>query len=243
MIRLILPCYNEAENLPSVLAQITEALKETPYTIYAVEDGSTDATKSVLENLSRQYPIRVLLHSLNRGVAASFRTGFTAAVREAVDHEVIALLEGDDTSTAIFLPEMIRRVQDGADMVIASRYRPGGGYRRFPLRRLLLSRGANMVFRLFFPIPGVTDYTIFYRAYRVPPLRACMTDFGEHFIESTGFLANAEILVKLRPYLRRVEEVPFLYDYGHKRGRSGMKIWKNLTSYLTFVARHARRRI
>lgn len=240
MIRIILPCYNEAENLPAVFAQIAEALPGTAHIIYAVEDGSTDATQSVLGSLRQRHPTRVLLHPVNRGVAEAFRTGFTAAVREAEDDDVIALLEGDGTSTASLLPEMLRLVQNGADVVIASRYRPGGGYRRFPLKRLLLSRGANVVFRLFFPIPGVTDYSIFYRAYRIPPLRACMTNFGDRFIESATFLANAEILVKLAPYLRRVEEVPFLYDYGRKRGRSGMKVWKNLISYLTFVARAPR---
>lgn len=238
MTRIILPCYNEAGNLPVLLPDIAESLAGEPYRLYAVNDGSRDDTASVLAELSRTYPLTILTHEVNRGVAAAFRTGFTAVLQDAQDDEVIVLLEGDGTSSPGLLPDMIRRIRAGADVVIASRYRPGGGYRRFPLKRLLLSRGANLVFRLLFPVAGAKDFTIFYRAYRVPPLRAALEAHGDHFIESDTFLANAEILVKLRPFIRRVEEVPLLYDYGHKKGRSGMKVGKNLASYLSFLARH-----
>jgi dolichol-phosphate mannosyltransferase len=242
MIRIIVPCYNEAANLPSLVTALQETLKHEPYQLYAVNDGSTDTTAAVLTDCARTHPITILTHQGNKGVAAAFRTGFTAAVREAADDDVIALMEGDQTSTPALLPEMVRRVRGGSDVVIASRYRPGGGYKHFPLKRLILSRGANVVFRLFFPIVGATDYSIFYRAYRVPPLRAAMQHHGDQFIASTTFLANAEILVKLKPFIRRVDEVPLFYDYGKKRGKSGMKVWKNLKSYLVFVGRNALRK-
>lgn len=238
-IRIIIPCYNEAANLPRLVGDIASILPAESYRIYAVNDGSRDATLAVLRELATRFPITVLDHGVNKGVAAAFRTGFATVLRDAADNDVVALMEGDGTSTPSLLPEMIRRIRRGADVVIASRYRPGGGYRNFPLKRLILSKGANAVFRLFFPIAGATDYSIFYRAYTVPPLRAVTERLGDLFIESTTFLANAEILVKLRPYVRRVEEVPFLYDYGKKKGRTGMKVWKNLRSYLAFLARHA----
>lgn len=239
MIRIIVPCYNEAANLPSLVAALRETLQNEPYRLYAVNDGSKDTTATVLADLARTHPITVLTHEVNKGVAAVFRTGFTAAVHDAVDHDVIALMEGDQTSPPALLPEMIRRIRNSADVVIASRYRPGGGYKHFPLKRLILSKGANVVFRVFFPIPGATDYSIFYRAYRVPPLRAAMEKYGDQFIASTTFLANAEILVKLKPFIHRVEEVPLFYDYGLKHGKSGMKVWKNLKSYLVFVGQNA----
>lgn len=242
MTRIIVPAYNEAANLPSLFATMQATLRDEPYRVYAVNDGSTDATAAVLTILSRAQPITILTHAVNQGVAAAFRTGFTAAVHDAAEDDVVALLEGDQTSPPALLPEMIRRIRNGADVVIASRYRPDGGYKNFPLKRLILSRGANVVFRLFFPIAGVTDYSIFYRAYRVPPLRAAMRQHGDQFIASTTFLANAEILVKLKAFIHRVDEVPLLYDYGKKRGASGMKVWKNLKSYLVFVGRNALRR-
>lgn len=242
MIRIIVPCYNEAANLSVLVTALRETLQNEPYQLYTVNDGSRDTTAVVLTDLARTHPITMLTHAVNKGVAAAFRTGFTAAVRDAADNDVIALMEGDQTSPPALLPELIRRIRGDADVVIASRYRPGGGYKNFPLKRLILSKGANIAFRLFFPIPGATDYSIFYRAYRVPPLRAAMEHYGDQFIASTTFLANAEILVKLKPFIHRVEEVPLLYDYGKKRGKSGMKVWQNLKSYLGFLARNDLRR-
>jgi len=241
MIRVIILAYNEAKNLPRVIPDVAEALGNSEYRIYAVDDGSTDTTAEVLVTLASFYPLTVLTHQPNKGVASAFRTGLTAVIQDAADQDVVVLMEGDGTSSPVLLPEMVRRIRNGADIIIASRYRQGGGYKNFPLKRLLLSRGANFVFRLMFRIPGATDYSIFYRAYRIPPLRAAFTALGTRFIESTTFLANAEILVKLKPYLRRVEEIPLFYDYGLKKGKSGMKVWKNLQSYLQFIAHHALR--
>lgn len=242
MTRIIIPCYNEAANLPRLIADIARALASEPYRTYAVNDGSRDSTLSVLRDLAPRFPITVLDHGVNKGVAAAFRTGFAAVLTDAADDDVVALLEGDGTSPPSLLPEMTRRVRAGADVVIASRYVPGGGYKNFPLKRFILSMGANLVFQLLFPLAGAADYSIFYRAYGVPPLRAATAALGDRFIESTTFLANAEILVKLRPFLRRVEEIPFVYDYGKKKGKSGMKVGKNLRSYLAFIARNAVRR-
>lgn len=237
MIRIIIPAYNEAANLPQLTKDIANVLRNAPYRLYVVNDGSRDETGSVLTRLAPQHPINILTHPVNQGVAAAFRTGFTAVLVDAQDDDVIVLMEGDGTSTSSLLPTMIGKVRAGADVVIASRYQRGGGYHRFPFKRLLLSRGANALFRVLFPVPGVKDYTIFYRAYRVPPLRQTVQRLQSRFIESTTFLANAEILLKLRPHIQRVEEVPLLYDYGLKKGRSGMKVGKNLWSYLAFIVR------
>ncbi|MDP3685931.1 MAG: glycosyltransferase [bacterium] len=242
MMRIMIPAYNEAENLPALVDAIAKVLVAEPYRIYAINDGSADDTGAVLETLAQEHPLTVRTHQVNRGVAATFRTGFAVVLADAEDNDVVILMEGDGTSTPALLPKLRARIRNGADVVIASRYQSGGGYKRFPLKRLVLSRGANVIFRLLFPIPNVQDYTIFYRAYRVPPLRAAVHAYGERFIESTTFLANAEILLKLRPYLRHVEEVPLEYDYGKKRGKTGMKIWKNLRSYLVFIAQRGFRR-
>lgn len=238
MIRLILPAYNEAANLPSLASDISRVLQNEPFRLFAVNDGSADATGAALANLATRYPLTVLTHPVNEGVGAAFRNGFRLALDGAADSDIIVLMESDGTSTPALLPAMLSRIRAGAQVVIASRYQTGGGYANFPWQRLLLSRGANALFRLVFPIPGVRDYTIFYRAYRAGPLRAAAKHYGESLIESPTFLANAEVLLKLRPFAHRVEEVPLLYDYGKKKGRSGMKVWKNLKSYLIFVARN-----
>ena len=94
-----------------------------------------------------------------------------------------------------------------------------------------LSRAANLMLRLFCRIRGVRDYTIFYRAYRAGPLRRALEAYGDRFTSVGGFACNAEMLLRLGPFIRRVREVPFIYDYGVKKGASSMSIGGNLRSY------------
>lgn len=243
MIWIIIPAYNEGRNLRAVVAGIAATLRGQSYQVVIVNDGSTDDTKTVADELAQEYPVRLLRHKKNRGVAEAFRTGITYVAARTAGDDAIVIMEGDGTSSSGVLQEMIRRIQAGADLVIASRYRRGGGYRRFPLKRLILSWGANVVFQVLFPIGSVRDYSIFYRAYRARVLQQALARWREQLITVQTFFANIEILLKIRPYLERVEEVPMVYDYGKKQGKSGMKVWKNLRSYLYFIARHAFRRI
>lgn len=239
MIRIIIPAYNEEKNLPALLQDIAQVLQKEPYNITIINDGSKDKTLEVAHELSQQYPVTVLDHPVNRGVAEAFRTGITHVAGKAAPYDVVVIMEGDGTSSPNILPELAHRVAGGTDIVIASRYETGGRYQKFPLKRLILSKGANIVFQLLFPVKGVKDYSIFYRAYRAEVLQQALARYGEKFITVQTFFANIEILLNLRPFLRTVEEVPLVYDYGKKKGKSGMKIWKNLRSYLSFIAQHA----
>lgn len=239
IIRIIIPAYNEAKNLPALLQDIAQVLQKEPYDIAIINDGSKDNTLEVAQGLSKQYPVTVLHHPVNRGVAEAFRTGITHMADKAAPYDVVVIMEGDGTSSPKVLPELARRVALGADIVIASRYETGGRYQKFPLKRLILSKSANIVFQLLFPVKGVKDYSIFYRAYRAEVLQRALSHYGEKFITVQTFFANIEILLNLRPFIQKVEEVPLVYDYGKKQGKSGMKIWKNLRSYLSFITQHA----
>jgi len=242
MIRLIIPAYNEGKNLPTVVPDIARALGNEQYELVVVNDGSADNTLAVANELAQRYPVTVLDHGVNRGVAEAFRTGLTHVIKKADPSDVVIIMEGDGTSSVELLPRLIERIKEGADIVIASRYQRGGRYLHFPLKRLILSRGANIVFRLLFPIRGVRDYSIFYRAYRAGSLQQALARHGAEFIVVKTFFANIEILFKTRPYTKRIEEIPLVYDYGKKKGKSGMKIGKNLRSYMSFIARNVLRR-
>lgn len=239
MIWIIIPAYNEGRNLPGVMHDIVGALGNTPYRAFIINDGSRDDTLSVAHALAKDFPIEVLNHAVNRGVAEVFRTGITRAASLAQPDEPIIIMEGDGTSDPSLILPMARRIKAGTDLVIASRYCAGGRYQGFPLKRLILSKGANIVFRVLFPVQKVRDYSIFYRAYRAGCLQDALAHFGQKFITVQTFFANIEILLHLVPYLTRVEEIPLIYDYGKKQGKSGMKVWKNLRSYLSFIIHHA----
>jgi len=234
-LRLVIPAYNEQDNLEALFARIetTASLSGIAYAASVVDDGSRDGTAAVAESLSRTYPIRLLRHATNQGLQGVFLTGMRDAVSDAGDDDAVCVLEGDGTSAPEVIPSMLERFRDGADIVIASRYVPGGEYRNFPLKRRVLSAGANRLLRILCPIPGVRDYTIFYRLYRTGPLRAALAVYRERFTSVGGFACNSEMLLRMRTFVRRIDEVPLVYDYGLKRGVSGMKIGDNLISYLS----------
>ena len=119
---------------------------------------------------------------------------------------------------------------------------PGGAYEGFPLKRKIFSVGANLVMRWYCGLKPIKDYTIFYRGYRAELLQEALRRYGDRFIETQGFFANIEILVKLsRLKPLRAAETPVVYRYGAKRSRSKMRVWRNLAEYLSFFLRDTRK--
>ena len=230
-IRIVIPAYNEAANLPALCERIQVAL-EKPYKLFIVNDGSKDGTREVLEKLAKAHPIEALTHEVNRGIAAVFLTGLRAASADAEDDDAVVVMEGDGTSAPEILGEMLDKLSGDCDVVIASRYQQGGSYKDFPPKRLFLSCAANTLLGLICRVPGVQDYTIFYRAYRAGPLKRALKEFGDRFTSTGGFACNADMLLRLKPFIREVREVPLVYDYSIKKGASSMNIEKNLKSYL-----------
>ncbi|MBI5245173.1 MAG: glycosyltransferase [Elusimicrobia bacterium] len=231
LVRIVVAAYNEAKNLPRLCERIRAALRRE-YRLFVVNDGSRDETREVLKGLAERHPIRVLEHEENRGIAAVFLTGLRAALEGAGPDDPVVIMEGDGTSDPGALRRMLAELTGDCDVVIASRYAPGGAYRNFPPKRLLMSRAANALLRLVCRMPGVRDYTIFYRAYRAGPLKEALAEFGDRFTSAGGFACNAEMLLRLGGRIRQAREVPFVYDYGFKKGRSSMRIKDNLFSYL-----------
>jgi len=232
MIYVVLPIYNEAKNVRVLIGQLRHILPPSPYRIIAVDDGSTDRTLETLKELTGK-DLQVENYRLNMNVGAAFATGIDAVLSQAKSNDVMVIMESDGTSDIRVLPALIAKItEDSYDVAIASRYIPGGGYAHFPFQRRIISSLANTVLRFLFPMPGVRDYTIFYRAYRVGVLRHMQEYFGRFgIIRTQGFVANAELLAKLSFFTKRMTEVPFFYDYGKKRGESKMNIFLMATEY------------
>jgi dolichol-phosphate mannosyltransferase len=231
-VRIVIPAYNEAANLKGLCERIRIALDGRPYKLFIVDDGSRDGTGDVLRELGKTHPIEALTHEVNCGIAAVFLTGLRAATADAGDDDAVVVMEGDGTSAPEILGAMLEKLSGDCDVVIASRYQAGGSYKDFPAKRLFLSCAANTLLGLVCRVPGVQDYTIFYRAYRAGPLKKALKEFGDRFTSTGGFACNAEMLLRLRGYIREVGEVPLVYDYSIKKGASSMNLKKNLKSYL-----------
>ena len=235
MIRVIIPFYNEEKSAVRVLESIKKVLGSIKFVVYAVNDGSKDKTLAILEENKGKYRIRIINHPKNLGVASAFRSGLEIVNEEAESGDTILIMEGDGTSEARLIPKIVERIESGVDIVIASRYVEGGGYRAFPMMRLILSRMANLILSLRFPYPGVRDYTIFYRGYSAKIIKKGLKKYNKNLIQSKYFTANSEILTKFFRFKPKAEEIAFVYDYSLKRGASGLAIKKNLWQYFKLI--------
>lgn len=232
MIFAVILAYNEEAALPGLLRALEERLAGEPHRFLVVDDGSRDGTAAAARQAARSLPVTLLGHPVNQGVGRAFDTGLRRACAEASDDDIVVTLEGDMTNDPACVPSMIERLRQGCDVVCASRYARGGAYVGFPLKRRILSLGANLAARWIIGIPGVKDYTLFCRAYRAEVLKRALARCGPRFIERRGFCANCEILLKVqRAGPVRCGEVPMVYRYDLKRGASSMKVLANLAEY------------
>lgn len=240
---LALPAYNEAENLPALLEQAQRVFASlgAPYQMLVVNDGSTDSTGQVLEDLAQRFPLQIVNHEQNQGLGTTIKTAINAALK-LVDSpdDIIVNMDADNTHDPKYIPAMVAKIWDeGYDIVIASRFREGSKEVGVPPFRRLLSRGARMLFQIFLNLPEVRDYTCGYRAYRASMLQSAVAKYGDRLITRKGFACTDELLVHLSTVTKRVTEVPFVLRYDKKRGHSKLPLFRTIYETLKMlVFRH-----
>ncbi len=240
---VIIPAFNEGPNLGSVLESLRQLAATLPLAVIVVNDGSRDNTLEEAERFRSLMELEIVNHPVNLGVPMTFYDGLVAAAAKADPGDCIFIIEGDGTSDLQVMPEMARRVYAGDDVVVASRYVRGGGYVNFPWQRTWGSYGVNVVLSIFFHVRGITDYTIFYRAYRAQVVQQALAKHGAGFVTTKSFAANLEVLLRVMPYSSRFSEVPLRYDYGLKKSQSKMNPVKTLREYHGLIVKRLRRKI
>jgi dolichol-phosphate mannosyltransferase len=237
-VRFVIPLFNEAKNVAGVVDGIAQQLGARPWTILAVDDGSTDDTRAVIDALARDRPQRLqaISHARNLGVPDALWTGYAAAAAAARDGDFIVCAEGDGTSDPAALGEMLARLRAGCDIVIPSRFVKGGGWSGFPFHRKVISRVGNGLLGFLFPYPGITDFTIFYRGYRAAFLKNVIARQGRAAFGGRHFSANVSLLLACLPERPRVAEVPHVYCYGCKKSRSAFRVGAAVLAYFQLAA-------
>ncbi len=244
MIFILLPAYNEALNIAAVTQDISAVLSKSgeKFRIVVINDGSTDTTRSVVEDLEKKLPLQCLHFENNRGVDAVFREGIAFVCGQAADTDSLISLDCDRTHPAGAMPLLMEALRQGNDIAIASRYHPDSTTTQLPWKRELLSNVINSALKFLFPLDNARDYTTFYRAYRVGVLKKARNLLNNDFISSKGFPCVAEILIKLRYLSPRVAEVPLHLRFDQRTGKSKMKIFRTIYSYAGLIIRECRGR-
>ena len=199
---VIVPTFNERENLPLVLAEL---MRHPNVSVLVVDDRSPDGTGEIADGLARAYPGRIeVMHRVERpGLGRSYIDGIRHVLDRPVD--VICQMDCDLSHDPRQLPSLIAGTEH-ADVVIGSRYIPGGRIVNWPLRRRLLSRLANAYIRLITRMRP-HDCTSGYRCWRREALARLPLDrFG-----SEGYSFLVEMLYMANAIGCRIAEVPITF--------------------------------
>ncbi len=201
-VAVIIPTYNERENLEPITARVRSSVPEADLLI--VDDNSPDGTGELADKLAAGDPqIHVLHRPGKSGLGAAYIAGFGWALERGYD--AMVEMDADGSHQPQDLPRLLSALQ-GADAVIGSRWVPGGTVRNWPKSREALSRGANTYARVMLRLP-VHDTTAGFRAYRAQTLRA----IGLDSVRSQGYCFQIDLTLRAVNAGLTVTEVPITF--------------------------------
>jgi len=239
MIYVMLPAYNEEKGLEKVLSALQSLAPELPgpLRVVVIDDGSKDRTREVAQSFSNKLDLKIIKFDTNQGVTEVFKKGLSFIVGDSwsPEKDICVVLDSDNTQNPRVTLDLVNKIQEGSDIVIASRFEGNGKMEGCPLPRLVFSLGVAWLMRLIVHLPNVKDYSIFYRAYRISILKTGFERYGDRLIEGKGFAAVCSLLIKLGNITNRISEVPLVLQYQLKEGTSGMKILKTIRGYLELI--------
>ena len=200
---VVLPTYNEAENIDRVLRRIRAALPDA--TVLVVDDGSPDGTADLAKELGAELGhIELLRRTAKSGLGSAYRAGFAWGLERG--WEAFIEMDADLSHEPEALPSLVAPLTEGVDLVVGSRYVPGGSIPNWRWHRRLLSQGGNVYAALLLGL-HISDSTSGFRAYRADALRRI--DLGAVKAEGYGF--QIEMVYQILQHGGHVTEVPIRF--------------------------------
>lgn len=218
-VTVVVPTYNERENLPDLLDRINAVLSDVSdrYEVIVVDDDSPDRTWEVAERYAQEYPVRVVRRTEETGLASAVVRGIAEAA-----YDTVIVMDGDLQHPPESVLELIVAIERGADIVVGSRFTTGGSPGEFGLIRLLTTFVANFLAKVLFPeVRALTDIQSGFFA-----VRTHIVD--QAVLNPVGYKILLEILVKCD--YEQIEEVG--YEFRPRGGgQSNMDVW-TILAYL-----------
>jgi dolichol-phosphate mannosyltransferase len=209
---VVIPTYQERENIERIVERVRQAVPAAH--LLVVDDGSPDGTGKIADELAEADPqVHVLHRTTKNGLGAAYVAGFTWGLGEGYD--VLVEMDADGSHAPEQLPRLLSALAS-ADLVLGSRYVPGGTVVNWPRRRELLSRGGNLYVRLALGI-GLRDATGGYRAFR----RDVLERIDYAGVASQGYCFQVDLARRALAAGFRVREVPITF-VERERGESKM---------------------
>lgn len=200
---LVLPTYNERENIERFLKTVRQANPELA--IIVVDDLSPDGTGQIVEELTKSDAQLSIIHrSGKKGLGAAYLAGFDRALERGFDN--VLTMDADFSHDPVVIPTLISALERPADVAIGSRYVPGGSIIGWPLHRLVLSKYGNFYTRFVLGL-APRDCTSGFRAYRASTLAA----IDLQSIKGDGYVFLTSILRRIQQQRLTVAEVPITF--------------------------------
>jgi glycosyltransferase involved in cell wall biosynthesis len=241
MIYVCIPSYNEAPTVGLLLWKIRQVFAGFPreYQLLVLDDGSNDTTPEVLERYTRVLPLTVARHPERKGYAATVEE----LLRQAVDRtdrpkrDSAILMHADFAHGPHFIPDLVRRVESGADIVVAE-----GKLQGEPSTpRRVIRRLAPVLLRGAVSVPGVSDVVSGFAIFRLVTLRNAFRSGPAPLLVTQGWAANAELYERTARFARRVETITVV-ERGDLRHRgSRIRAWE--TAVAVWRSRGSLRRL
>jgi dolichol-phosphate mannosyltransferase len=198
-ISIIIPTYNEKGNIATLLARIHQALSGYDYEVLLVDDDSKDGTIEVASSLASRYPVKVIVRRNERGLATAVVHGLKVATGQ-----IIGVMDADLQHPPEAIPELLKALQKGADMVVASRYVEGGGCPHWGLSRRVISKVALALSHLLLPSTRqVKDPLSGFFMFR-------RQNIAQARLKPIGYKISLEIMLAGR--FQHVVEVPYVFE-------------------------------
>jgi dolichol-phosphate mannosyltransferase len=221
---VVLPTYDERENVSPVIDRIIsvrDAVRPIDLHVLFVDDSSPDGTGDVIRKLMERHDfIHLLTRKEKLGLGTAYSDGFRYSL-EALGASIVLEMDSDLQHPPEKIPELIKTVEDGYDLVIASRYIKGGGQKGWSRRRVIISKGANWLARFVLQLK-VKDVTSGFRAMNA---RAAI-ELVNSALSASGFSFQLEAIKVLKDKGMKTTEIPFVFEaraYG-KSKLSGSEI-------------------
>jgi dolichol-phosphate mannosyltransferase len=210
-VTVVVPTYNERENLPD----LTRSVTDLGYNVLVVDDASPDGTGDIADRLSRDNQrISVMHRTAKEGLGPAYAAAFDHLL--SGDTEVVVEMDADFSHDPADLPRLVMAIEEGADLAIGSRYVPGGSTPDWPVHRRLISRAGNRYARVMLGTP-IHDSTAGFRAFT----RTALARLPYQDAEASGYGFQVEMAWRAHQRGLAIVEVPISFK-DRKQGTSKM---------------------
>jgi len=234
---VIIPTYNEADDIENVIESVfntVSKIKNWQFSILVVDSTSPDGTGEIVKNLQKKHNGLVLLKTKREGLGKAYMTGFKFAL-ESLHADLLFEMDADFSHDPSVLPEFVKKIEEGADFVIGSRYRKGGSIPAdWGLHRKIFSICGNLIIRLGFMKLKITDWTSGYRAIKSWVIKSSLS----YIQNSTGYVFQVALLENALKLHAIVSEIPINF-VDRKYGVSKLNSSQYIKNTLWYVFTHS----